>query len=69
MNIDGTSYHESEAAITADGNSFIAGQLEQSVILDMEEGQHTVAIEWRKYGSFVEKWSCLPSFLDGYASS
>lgn len=37
--------------------------------LAAQAGQHTLLVEWRKWGSYVRAWRNSPSFLDGFAMS
>lgn len=40
-----------------------------SVTLAAQAGQHTLVVEWRKWGSYIRAWRNSPSFLDGFAMS
>ncbi len=34
-----------------------------------QAGEHTLVVQWRKWGSYVRAWRNSPSFLDGFAMS
>lgn len=37
--------------------------------LVVQAGEHTLVLEWRKWGSYIRAWRNSPSFLDGFAMS
>ncbi|CAM9734048.1 unnamed protein product [Scytosiphon promiscuus] len=67
--VDGIPYRESigsHAVLTVQLNS---GMLERDLVLSLQAGEHTVAVEWRKRGSTIRAWRNSPSLLDGFAAS
>jgi len=69
LSIDGNPIAESESSATTVSGMLASSQLSNSIAIDLGIGNHTVSLQWVKWGAHVHAWRSDPSFLDGYASS
>ncbi|CAM9343751.1 unnamed protein product, partial [Hapterophycus canaliculatus] len=67
--VDGVPYRESIGSYAILSRHMSSGILERDLVLGLQAGEHTLAVEWRKWGSHVRAWRNSPSFLDGFAMS
>lgn len=67
--VDGLPYRESGSVLSLTCLVSCSGILEGSVTLPLAPGNHTVVLQWHKYGTLTRAWRSDPGLLDGYASS
>ncbi|GMI23781.1 hypothetical protein TeGR_g4408, partial [Tetraparma gracilis] len=67
--IDGSAYRETGASTSVTARSYGGARLGREIVLDLQARDHTVQLQWRKWGNYERVWRSAPSFLDGYASS
>ena len=67
--VDGVPYRQSGSHASPTGRFEVAtSQLRGMLVAELGAGNHTIEVQWRKWGSFVRSWSSLPSAFDGFAS-
>lgn len=67
--VDGLPYRETGSVVSLTCVIACAGILEGAVTLPLRQGNHTVKLQWKRFGRFSNAWRNDPSLLDGYASS
>ncbi|TYZ65127.1 hypothetical protein PybrP1_009425 [[Pythium] brassicae (nom. inval.)] len=65
VTVDGASYRQS--ATTVGDREPVVTTASGYLILEMLAGTHTVALQWRKRGTGVNKWVISSELLDGFA--
>jgi hypothetical protein len=67
--VDGTPYRQSGSHISPAGSlESSTGILDGYLLAELGPGNHTITLQWRKWGSFVRSWSNRPNFGDGHVS-
>ena len=56
--VDGMPYRESSAIATSASRTYSTASLAGEVVLELPAGQHTVELQWRKWGN------CVPVICD-----
>lgn len=68
--VDGRPSVESVATLgTKERAAAIAGVLSRDVVLSLKQGNHSVALEWRRAGNSPRLWRNDPTSLDGFGAS
>ena len=68
--IDGVPYRQSGASVNPLSSlEKGGGELRSFVVLQLPEGNHTIALEWKKWGSVVRGWYNDPMMGGGYGAS
>ena len=69
LTVDGVPYRQSGSHISPAGSlESSIGTLEGYLVTELGPGTHTIALQWRKWGSYVRSWSNRPNFEDGQVS-
>jgi len=67
--VDGQAYRASGSHLTPLASMEAArGQLDGHLVLQLPAGNHSVALQWRRWGDRVRAWSNVPTFRDGFMS-
>jgi hypothetical protein len=69
LTVDGVPYRQSGSHISPAGSlESSTGMLDGYLLTELGPGNHTIAMQWRKWGSYVRSWSNRPNFGDGHIS-
>ena len=66
--LDGVAFRESGSSFGTTTAAYRAGSLVGSMVLPVAAGNHTVTLQWKKFGTAVAAWFTQPHFLDGFVS-
>jgi hypothetical protein len=64
--LDGQAYRESSSVTYSATSTTGCSTLSGEVTLSIPRGEHSVRLEWKKYGTNVPLWWSHPNFLDGF---
>lgn len=67
--VDGVPYRESASAFHTVSATHSSGSLVGLLVLELEAGDHSVRLQWRKQGTGVAAWYAQPDMLDGFVSA